>query len=67
MKILMENWRQKLDEMEGRPLESPEDHEYRKKVHQIKEFIDSLGLSLEQQDELLLDLRIMFDHESGPL
>ena len=67
MKLLIENWRQKLSEMEERPLESPEDHNYRKRVHQVKDFIDSLKFSLYEQEQLLEDLQAMFDLEATPL
>ncbi len=67
MKILIENWRQKLSEMEERPLESPGDHNYRKRVHQVKDFIDSLNFSLDEQEQLLEDLQKMFDLEGTPL
>ena len=67
MKILIENWRQKLSEMKERPLESPEDHNYRKRVHQVKDFIDSLNFSLDEQEQLLQDLQQMFDLEGTPL
>ena len=67
MKLLIENWRQKLSEMEERPLESPEDHSYRKRVHQVKDFIDSLNFSLNEQEQLLQDLQQMFDLEGTPL
>ena len=53
--------------MEERPLESPEDHNYRKRVHQVKDFIDSLNFSLDEQEQLLEDLQAMFDLEGTPL
>ena len=53
--------------MEERPLESPGDHNYRKKVHQVKSFIDSLNFSLDEQEQLLEDLQKMFDLEGTPL
>ena len=67
MKLLIEKWRQKLSEMEERPLERPEDHNYRKRVHQVKDFIDSLDFSLDEQEQLLEDLQAMFDLEGTPL
>ena len=67
MKLLIENWRQKLSEMEERPLENPKDHDYRKRVHQVKDFIDSLDFSLDEQEQLLEDLQQMFDLEGTPL
>tara|TARA_R100000008_G_scaffold30943_2_gene17278 strand:+ start:336 stop:539 length:204 start_codon:yes stop_codon:yes gene_type:complete len=67
MKILLENWRQKMSEMEERPLETPEDHEYRKRVHEVKDFIDHRGFDLEERERLLEDLRKMFEIESTPL
>ena len=67
MKLLIENWRQKLSEMEERPRESPEDHNYRKRVHQVKDFIDSLDFSLDEQEQLLQDLQQMFDIDVTPL
>ena len=66
MKILLENWRQKMSEMEERPLESPEDHNYRKRAHQVKVFIDSLNFSLDEQEQLLQDLQAMFDLKGTP-
>ena len=67
MKLLIENWRQKLSEMEERPLENPKDHDYRKRVYQVKDFIDSLNFSLDEQEQLLQDLQAMFDLEGTPL
>ena len=67
MKLLIESWRQKLSEMKERPLESPEEHDYRRKVHEVKDFIDSLNFSLDEQEQLLEDLRKMFDLEGTPL
>ena len=59
--------KKKNEQVEERPLESPEDHDYRKRVHQVKDFIDSLNFSLDEQEQLLEDLQAMFDLEGTPL
>ena len=59
--------KKKNEQIEERPLEAPEDHDYRKKVHEVKDFIDSLDFSLDEQEQLLEDLQKMFDLEGTPL